>query len=146
MTTAASPASVSLYGHWICPFATRVAFALAERRIEHDLVDVPPSAVRPKGFVLPPEFVEHTPRLEIPMVRVDDEFLADSIPILGWLDVRLEGLRRLGFGHPLPRRVEDHRRRCQELDGWSAVVWSDEQTDELVGRFEAHRRRARASA
>jgi glutathione S-transferase len=230
MTTAAS--SVSLYGHWICPFATRVAFALAERGIVHDLVEVPPSAVRPKDFVLPDEFVEHSPRLEIPMVRVGEEFRADSIPILEWLEaqlerqpllpegadaralvrdrmawldrqvframvgvyygtdpdriegaalalhdaltevdgwlaettwlagerptlaeavlvplyVRLDGLRRLGFGHPLPRRVEDHRRRGQELDGWSAVAWSDEQTDELVGRFEAHRRRARTVA
>jgi glutathione S-transferase len=220
-----------LYGHWICPYATRVGFALAERGIDHDLVEVPPSAVRPKDFVLPPEFVRHSPRLEIPMVRVGEEFRADSIPILEWLEttigrdpmlptepgdrdlvrarmawldrqvfpamigvyygtdpdriegaalalgdsltemdawlaetawlagdrptlaeavmiplyVRLDGLRRLGFGSPLPARVDDHRRRCGELGGWPAVAWSDLQTDEFVGRFEAHRRRARVA-
>lgn len=79
-------ADVALYGHWTCPFVHRVAWALAERGIEHDLVEVPPSAVRPKEFVLPDEFVAHSPRLEIPMVRVGDEYLADSIPILEWLE------------------------------------------------------------
>ncbi|MGI9602905.1 MAG: glutathione S-transferase family protein [Acidimicrobiales bacterium] len=78
--------TVTLYGHWICPFATRVKFALAQRGIDHVEFDLPPSAVRPDGFELPDEFVEHSPRLEIPMVRVDDEFLADSIPILLWLE------------------------------------------------------------
>ena len=53
----------------------------AERGIQHDDVDVPPSAVRPKDFVLPPEFVDHSPRLEIPMVRVGDAYRADSIPV-----------------------------------------------------------------
>ena len=224
------PVSVTLYGHWICPFVTRVQFALAERHIDHDLVVVPPSGVRPDDFELPPEFLEHSPRREIPMVRVGDEYLADSIPILEWLEerfddrpllpaddaarthvrervvwldvnlfrpmvgvyygtdpakigraanalaeateemdrwlasadwlagdaptlaeavmipfyVRLDGLRRLGFDHPPPARVEDHRRQCAELDGWRAVAWSDDQTDELVGRFSEYRRRALA--
>ncbi|HAS11498.1 MAG TPA: hypothetical protein DCS55_13445, partial [Acidimicrobiaceae bacterium] len=78
---------VTLYGHWTCPFVHRVAWALAERGIEHGHVDVPPSAVRPKDFVLPEEFVAHSPRLEIPMVRVGEEYLADSIPVLEWLEV-----------------------------------------------------------
>ena len=49
-------------------------------------VDVPPSAIRPKDFALPDEFVAHSPRLEIPMVRVGEEYLADSIPVLEWLE------------------------------------------------------------
>ena len=81
---------VALYGHWICPFATRVEFALHQRGIEHDLVDLPPSAVRGRDFVLPDEFVEHSPRLEIPMVRVGGDYLADSIPVLEWLEERVE--------------------------------------------------------
>lgn len=86
-----SQAEVSLYGHWICPFVTRVEFALHQRGIEHDVIDLPPSAVRPKDFELPPEFVAHSPRLEIPVVRVGDQYRADSIPILLWLeDVRHE--------------------------------------------------------
>ncbi len=44
---------VALSGHWICPFATRVEFALHHRGITRDLVDLPPSAVRGADFVLP---------------------------------------------------------------------------------------------
>jgi len=40
--------------------------------------------------VLPDEFVEHSPRLEIPMVRVGTDYLADSIPVLEWLEDRVE--------------------------------------------------------
>lgn len=83
-------ADVALYGHWICPFATRVEFALHQRGIVHDLVDLPPSGVRSADFVLPDEFVEHSPRLEIPMVRVESDFLADSIPVLEWLENRVD--------------------------------------------------------
>ena len=83
--------STALYGHWICPFSTRVEFALHQRGIEFELIDLPPSAVRPDDFVMPPEFIEHSPRLEVPMVRVGDDYLADSIPILEWLEVRCAG-------------------------------------------------------
>jgi len=81
---------VALYGHWICPFATRVEFALHQRGVVHDLVDLPPSALRGPDFVLPDEFVEHSPRLEIPMVRVGSDYLANSIPVLKWLEDRVE--------------------------------------------------------
>ncbi len=77
---------VALYGHWICPFATRVQFALHERGIDHELIDLPPSAVRGPDFAIPPEFIEPSPRLEIPMVRIGAEYRADSIPILEWLE------------------------------------------------------------
>ncbi|MEZ5168456.1 MAG: hypothetical protein R2695_18995 [Acidimicrobiales bacterium] len=49
--------------------------------------------MRPDGFVLPDEFVAHSPRLEVPLVRVDGDYLADSIPILFWLDDVLEAPR-----------------------------------------------------
>jgi len=81
---------VTLYGHWICPYSVRVSFALAERGIVHDVVDVPPTAVRPAGFVVPDEFVAHSPLGEIPMVRVDGEYRADSLPILEWLEERVD--------------------------------------------------------
>ena len=80
---------VALYGHWICPFATRVEFALHQRGIAHELIDLPPSAVRGPDFVLPNEFVKHSPRLEIPLVRVGSDYLADSIPVLEWLEERV---------------------------------------------------------
>lgn len=222
--------SVTLYGHWTCPFVHRVAWALAERGIDHDLVEVPPSAVRPKDFVLPPEFVAHSPRLEIPMVRVGDEYRADSIPVLEWLEeavpdappllprdddaashvrarvraidaevfppmigvyygvdadriaaasaalsialddvaawldesewlagdrptladavfvpllVRADALVSLGFVDAVPAAVEDYAARMRASRGWPAVEWTDEQADELVGRFEARRRKVR---
>jgi glutathione S-transferase len=82
-------AAVALYGHWICPFATRVEFALHQRGIDHELIDLPPSAVRGPEFVLPDEFVEHSPHLEIPMVRFGDDYRADSIPVLEWMEERV---------------------------------------------------------
>ena len=81
-----SSSSVTLFGHWICPFSVRVEFALAQRGIDYTVVDVPPRAVRPKGFVVPEEFITHSPKLEVPMVKIDGEYLADSIPILEWLE------------------------------------------------------------
>jgi glutathione S-transferase len=81
--------TVRLFGHWTCPFVNRVDFALAQRGIRHELVTVPPSAVRPAGFVLPEDFVAHSPRLEVPLVEVDGEYRADSIPILHWLEDRV---------------------------------------------------------
>ncbi len=80
------PRRVTLYGHWICPYSTRVEFALHQRNIAHDVVDVPPVAVRDPAYVVPREFTEHSPRLEIPMVRVDADYRADSVPILEWLE------------------------------------------------------------
>jgi len=216
---------VTLYAHWICPFATRVSFALHQRKIEHDVFDLPPTGVRPKDFELPPEFLANSPRREIPLVRVGDQYQADSIPILLWLEtvcpapgllprstdqrrrviervqwlddhvmkptggvyygtepdrvewaagalargfsevarwldddhwlagstptlaeaimipiyVRLESLRPLGYNHPLPSRVDEHRRACTELDGWSSVAWSPDQHAEFVARFEKYR-------
>lgn len=218
---------VALYGHWICPFVTRVEFALAQRGVQRTLIDLPPSGVRPADFVLPPEFVQHSPRLEVPLVRVGDRFLADSIPILEWLEteldappllpaepderelvrermawidhnafrpmlgvyygtdpdrierastklgeamaemgrwtvetgwlagsgptlaeavvmpihVRLGGLQRLGHSASIDPAWTAHGERCRSLPGWDAVEWSDDQTDEFVGRFEAFRRK-----
>lgn len=77
---------VTLFGHWICPYSVRVEFALAQRHLTYDTVVVPPTAVRPPGFVVPQEFLDHSPKREIPMVRVGDAHLADSIPILEWLE------------------------------------------------------------
>ena len=102
---------VALYGHWICPFATRVRFALHQRGIPHELVDLPPSAVRGRGFELPPEFVEHSPRLEIPMVRIGDRYMADSIPILEWLETEITD-------RPLLPADEDARSLVRERMGW----------------------------
>jgi hypothetical protein len=39
----------------------------------------------------------------------------------------------------LPQSVEKHREHMHSLSGWQAVEWSDEQTDEFVGRFLKYR-------
>jgi glutathione S-transferase len=104
---------VTLFGHWICPYSIRVQFALGQRDISYSMVDVPPRAVRPKDFVVPSEFIEHSPKLEVPMVRCGTEYLADSIPILEWLE-ELVPLNSL-----LPTQGEDRhlvRQRVQWLD------------------------------
>jgi glutathione S-transferase len=104
-------ADVALYGHWICPFATRVEFALHQRGIDHELIDLPPSAVRGPDFVLPDEFVEHSPHLEIPMVRVGGDYLADSIPVLEWLEERVDPT-------PLLPSDETDRQLVRERMAW----------------------------
>lgn len=220
-----SNSTVTLFGHWICPFSVRVEFALAQRGIEYSMVNVPPRAVRPKGFVVPEEFIMHSPKLEVPMVKIDGEYLADSIPILEWLEekfieapllpmgdvaqaivrervewmnkylyqpmigvyygtdpaliqesstafmqamttvnqwletspwlagesptlteaimagvyTRLDGLGRLGLCGELPEFVEQHRQRCKQLVGWEKVQWTNEQTNDFVGRFLKYR-------
>ena len=93
-----SASTVTLFGHWICPFSVRVEFALAQRGIEYTIVDVPPRAVRPKGFVVPEEFIAHSPKLEVPMVKIDGEYLADSIPILEWLEEKFTDASLLPVG------------------------------------------------
>jgi glutathione S-transferase len=103
--------NVALYGHWICPFSTRVEFALHQRGIDHDLVDLPPVAVRGPDFVLPPEFVENSPRLEIPMVRIGAEHRADSIPVLEWLEARFDE-------RPLLPADPDARHLARERMAW----------------------------
>ncbi len=77
---------VTYYGHWICPFAKRLKFTLVNRGIAHDDVIIPPTAVRPKDFAVPPEFIQYSPKGEIPMIRFHDKFLADSIPIMEFLE------------------------------------------------------------
>jgi glutathione S-transferase len=93
-----SASTVTLFGHWICPFSVRVEFALAQRGIDYTVVDVPPRAVRPKGFVVPEEFIAHSPKLEVPMVKIDGEYLADSIPILEWLEKKFADSSLLPVG------------------------------------------------
>ena len=78
--------TVTLFGHWICPFSVRVEFALAQRGIQYSLIEVPPRAARPKDFVVPEEFIAHSPKLEVPMVKHAGRYLADSIPILEQLE------------------------------------------------------------
>jgi glutathione S-transferase len=236
MAAVADQVPVTLFGHWICPFSVRVEFALAQRGIAYDTVNVPPTAARPKGFVVPQEFVDNSPKGEVPMIRIDGHYLADSIPILEhletmfadqsllgdgtsesaelvrervrWIDryvyrsmieiyygtdpvkihaaserlslalgelvtvadlsdpadwlvgdrptlaealmvplyVRLDGLRRLGFSHEVPGSISAHMQRCEELAGWKRVVWSPEQIDEFVWRFQTFRERLRAKA
>jgi glutathione S-transferase len=80
---------VELFGHWICPYSTRVSFSLAEREITHRLTNVPPTAARPRGFTVPAAFLTNSPKGEIPMLRIGNEYLADSIPILRWLEDRI---------------------------------------------------------
>jgi len=63
----------------------RVEFALVQLGIKYEVVDVPPTAARPKDFVIPEEFVANSPRAEIPMIREGGRYLADSIPILARL-------------------------------------------------------------
>ena len=111
MTAPAPVSDVTLFGHWLCPYSVRVSFALAERRIAHDVVEVPPTAARPGGFVVPAEFIEHSPRGEIPMVRSGTEYRVDSLPILEWLEERIPD-------RPLLATGEAERAMVRERTAW----------------------------
>ncbi len=106
-----SDEELALFGHWICPYVSRVQFALHQRRIPYTLIDVPPTAARPRGYVVPPEFVAHSPRGEVPLVRLGQEYRADSLPILAWLEERLEAPSLLP-----PERAELVWARAHALD------------------------------
>ena len=60
------------------------------------------------------------------------------------IHVRMAGLQRLGFTGGLTAEWLAHGERCRTLDGWPAVEWSPEQTEEFAGRFEAFRRKRRS--
>ncbi|CAB4323107.1 unannotated protein [freshwater metagenome] len=77
---------VTLFGHWICPYSVRVEFMLAHLDLRYETIEVPPTAARPKGFVVPVEFVANSPKGEIPMIRTDGRYLSDSLPILDFLN------------------------------------------------------------
>jgi len=72
----------------------------------------------------------------------DDVTLAEAVAVP--IHVRMTGLQQFGFVADLPPSRVAHGERCQELLGWQAVEWSQEQTDEFVVRFEAHRRKHRS--
>ena len=109
--TPVSPSDVTLFGHWICPFSVRVEFALAQREIPYQLVNVPPTAARPRGFSVPAEFVAHSPKGEIPLLRIDGCYLADSIPILEWMEKEIAG-------HPLLPIDEATRQLVRDRVAW----------------------------
>jgi hypothetical protein len=54
----------------------------------------------------------------------------------------MAGLVALGFSGDVDPRVADHAARCRALPGGAAVWWSEDQTDEFVGRFQRYRRAA----
>ena len=95
----------------------RQSFALAERAVAHDVVDVPPTAARPPGHVVPTEFVEHSPLGEIPMVRIGAEYRADSLPILDWLEDQVAGA-------PLRPSDPTERQRVRDMTSWICLLYT----------------------
>ena len=67
MTSGTSTGEVALYGHWTCPFVHRVAWALAERCIDHDTIEVPPQGRE----------------------RIDDRRLGDRVEVLALVEDQL---------------------------------------------------------
>jgi glutathione S-transferase len=67
----------------------------------------------------------------------DAPTLAEAI--MAGVYTRWSGLQRLGMTATLPQSVEKHMEQMKSLTGWRAVEWSDEQTDEFVGRFLKYR-------
>jgi glutathione S-transferase len=75
--------------------------------------------------------------LTSPWLAGDQPTLAEAI--MAGVYTRWSGLQRLGMTAVLPQSVETHWEHMHSLAGWQVVAWSDEQTDEFVGRFLKYR-------
>ena len=75
--------------------------------------------------------------LTSPWLAGDQPTLTEAI--MAGVYTRWSGLQRLGMTAVLSQSVERHREQMQSLAGWHVVAWSDEQTDEFVGRFLKYR-------
>jgi glutathione S-transferase len=75
--------------------------------------------------------------LTSPWLAGDQPTLTEAI--MAGVYTRWSGLQRLGMTAVLSQSVERHREEMQSLAGWHVVAWSDEQTDEFVGRFLKYR-------
>jgi glutathione S-transferase len=119
-------APVTRHGHWTCPFAHRVAWALAERDIDHDHVDVAPS-VRPQDFVLPASAALVAALGTLATWLDDDPWLAGPQPssadaVLVPFLVREEALRALGLEPILDLRTLRRVERVDHLEVWGPQI------------------------
>ena len=95
-----SESELTIFSSWFCPFAQRVWIAAEEKEVNYKWVEVNPyevDAEAPGGYSkkqLPleikeqmyPEFVKASPRGLVPAVECDDERLAESDPIIEYID------------------------------------------------------------
>ena len=73
--------NITLYGANISPYVRKVCLALAYKNLNYKLVPVIPSSGD-----LPVEFKQNSPLGKIPLLHIDDFYIADSSVILAYLE------------------------------------------------------------
>jgi glutathione S-transferase len=73
--------SIVLYGAGLSPYVRKVRLALALKGLDYELIPV-----IPQSDDKPEEFVKNSPLGKIPLIHIDDFYLADSSAILSYLE------------------------------------------------------------
>jgi glutathione S-transferase len=73
---------ISLYGVLLSPFVRKVRLALNFKGIDYEIIPVYPIP----GAEKPVEFLANSPLGKIPLLRVNDDYLADSTIMCAWLE------------------------------------------------------------
>jgi glutathione S-transferase len=108
-----------LYHHPLSPFCRKVRLALAEKRIEVELVEE-------RWWEQDPEFLRRNPAGQVPVLRLGGRFLADSQAICEWLDETQPQ-------PPLLPRDADSRYEVRRLVAWFDGKFHAEVTRRLMG-------------
>lgn len=73
--------NITLYGISISPFVRKVVLALRFKNVDFEVVPVVP-----RSEDQPAEFKENSPLGKIPLLRVGDQYIADSSVICAWIE------------------------------------------------------------
>jgi glutathione S-transferase len=73
---------ISLYGVVLSPYVRKVRLALDFKGVDYEKIPVMPIP----GADKPAEFLENSPLGKIPLLRVNDDYLADSTIMCAWLE------------------------------------------------------------
>mmetsp|Transcript_14852 Transcript_14852/g.18308 ORF Transcript_14852/g.18308 Transcript_14852/m.18308 type:complete len:340 (+) Transcript_14852:2-1021(+) len=93
-----------LYSSWFCPFAQRAWIAAEEKCVNYRWEEINPYQVDPRqpgGYtkkqlplaekkMLYPQFVQASPKGLVPAVQCGDELLAESQPIIEYIDLKFQ--------------------------------------------------------
>jgi glutathione S-transferase len=108
-----------LYHHPLSPFSRKVRLALAEKRIEVELVEE-------RYWEQDPDFLRRNPAGQVPVLKMNGRTLADSGAICEWLEETMPQ-------PPLLPREPDARYEARRLVAWFDGKFHAEVTAKLMG-------------
>lgn len=108
-----------LYHHPLCPFSRKLRLTLAEKKIEVELIEE-------RYWEKSPEFLRRAPSGKVPVLRIGDRLMTESMAICEWLDDTVPGTQLM------PKRAED-RYEVRRLVSWFDDKFYHEVTAKLLG-------------